>query len=352
MVNPNFGREKHVEVARFLSPLRGFAADEHEIECRRDAFTGVECRINVARSKRVKQAEDTEEELVELVKRTRDECFFCPERLETATPKFTGFYEGRIVVGRSCAFPNLFPFGKYHAVVTFSEDHFLDLHEFAAELIADNLRASIAFIDAVHKYDESAKYPIWNWNHLPPAAASIIHPHVQVLVEERPTPFLRRLLENSRKYFEETGRNYWRTLVEEERAAGERFIGEVGSGGDAVVALASFAPLGNNEVMLIFRGASSLADLNERQIENFAECLVRVLRCYKESGVNSFNVTTFSGSVGGGEDAYYSLHARIISRPRFRAFYTSDTGFMERFHYEWVIETMPEDVARRMRKFF
>ncbi|WP_456486738.1 hypothetical protein [Candidatus Alkanophaga liquidiphilum] len=346
------GKEKLVRVARFLSPLRGFAADEHEIEYRRDAFTGVECRINVARSKRVKQVEEAEEEVAEMIKRTREGCFFCPERLKSATPKFTGFYEGRIVVGSSCAFPNLFPFGKYHAVVTFSEDHFLDLHEFSVKIIESNLKASIAFVNAVHKYDRSAKYPIWNWNHLPSAAASIIHPHVQVLVEERPTPFQRRLLENSRTYFEGAGRNYWAALVEEEKAVGERFIGEIGSGVDGVVALASFAPLGNNEVMLIFKGVSSLANLNERQIRNFAECLVRVLRCYKKSGVNSFNVTTFSGSINGGEEDYYSLHARIISRPRFRAFYTSDTGFMERFHYEWVIETMPEDVAERMRKFF
>jgi hypothetical protein len=46
------------------------------------------------------------------------------------------------------------------------------------------------------------------------------------------------------------------------------------------------------------------------------------------------------------------LHMRIVSRPAPRHFYTSDVGFMEGLHFERVVETLPEDVAKIMKKYF
>jgi hypothetical protein len=40
------------------------------------------------------------------------------------------------------------------------------------------------------------------------------------------------------------------------------------------------------------------------------------------------------------------------SRPRLEEYYTSDCGFMERIQLESVIESQPEDVARRLRGYF
>ena len=182
---------------------------------------------------------------------------------------------------------------------------------------------------------------------LPPSAASIVHPHVQVLVDRRPTAYQQRLLEASRDYLDQTGESFWRELVREERRLSERFIGENSS----VSVLASYAPQGNREVLIIFKEASSLADLDSGHLTDFAEAVVKLLGGYHQIGVNSFNLSTFSAPCGEKLD-HYSLHAKLISRPVFQPWYRNDTGFLERLHYEADIEMEPEQVAASLRACF
>lgn len=49
---------------------------------------------------------------------------------------------------------------------------------------------------------------------MPPSAGSIIHPHVQILVEREPLPMQSELLKKSEVYFEHNGQNYWEELTE------------------------------------------------------------------------------------------------------------------------------------------
>jgi len=175
----------------------------------------------------------------------------------------------------------------------------------------------------------------------------MIHPHVQVLVNRRPTPYQQRLLVCSRRYFGHTGSNFWKDMVEEEKRRQERYIGE----NNSLAVIASYAPQGNREVQLIFREASNLLEIGEGEMADFADCLIRLLRAYKQMGINSFNMSTFSAPLGRKLD-YYSLHAKLISRPVLQPFYRNDTGILERFHYEADIEVQPEVVAERLRAFF
>jgi len=339
---------KERSTAELLSPHR-FGRETQIVEYREDPLTGSHSRINVARAGRRKQAQRGEVDLSQVIASTKGDCFFCPPNIEQRTPKFLPQIcpQGRIERGECLIFPNLFPFAEYHAVGTLSREHFLDLDEFTPEMLLDNLMAAKEYIAAVYQVDEGARYPMWVWNHLPPSAASIIHPHVQILVDRVPAPQLRKLVEKSKGYFAQHGSNYWRDLIEQEKRLGHRYIGEQGS----VTVVASYAPRGNAEVELILKDIGNLADLNEKQARDFAACIVKILRCYKGMGVNSFNLVTFSTPVGENPD-YYWLNARIISRPVFQPFYTSDAGFMERFYDVWVIETLPEDIARQMRPVF
>ncbi len=49
--------EKNTEKVRFHSPLKGFEMDEQDIEYRKDELTGKWSRVNIQRSKRVKQGQ-------------------------------------------------------------------------------------------------------------------------------------------------------------------------------------------------------------------------------------------------------------------------------------------------------
>jgi UDPglucose--hexose-1-phosphate uridylyltransferase len=315
------------------------------VEYRFDPLTGEQCRINPERAKRLKQSGGGAG-LREIVPMTRERCPFCSERLERETPVFPGDTgpQGRVKLGETSIFPNLNPVGENNAVAVISRAHFLDLDEFSSLMLQDNLTACSNYIFSVHEKDEEAVWPVWLWNYMPPSAGSIIHPHSQVLVEREPLPVQARILQESREYYEQNGRNYWDELAERERELGERFI----YGNDSLSVIASFAPRGFNEIQFIFRELSSLVGLGEKEIANFVDCLIRALNGYKKLGIGSFNLLSFSGPVDERLD-YYRLSAKLISRPYPCGIYTNDAGPFEKLADTRVIDTLPEMVAGQLR---
>jgi len=314
-----------------------------------DPLTGSTCIINYKRAERAKQAQICASVSSDVIEETKKDCFFCPEQIRDKTSKFTSNIhpEGRIERGECIVFPNLFPFAEHHAVATFNTEHFLDINQFNSEMIVDNMMACQEWMLSVHNSNSEALYPIYMWNHMPPSGASIVHPHVQALVREASTTAQKQILSKSKEYFESKGQNYWKELIETEKEIGERFILE----NDSLAVIASYAPRGFREMQFIFKEASNFTDLNTKQISDFAAAIEKVLQGYKKMGVGSFNLITFSGPMEKKLD-HYSLNVKIISRPFPQGVYTNDTGTFERLQDEWVIEFLPEDVARGMQGFF
>ena len=241
----------------------------------------------------------------------------------------------------------MYPLAAHHAAATLCNEHFLDLDQISARMVGDSLAAAREFLGLVRRHDPDARYPMFHWNHLSPSAASIVHPHVQVLADLRPTSYQETLLAAGRDYHRRTRRQFWMDLVDEERRRGERYIGENG----AVAAVASFSPQGNREVQIIFRRAANLADLEDSDIAGFAGAITRLLAAYKQAGVNSFNLSSFSAPMGEGPE-HYALHAKLISRPVLQPFYRNDTGILERLHHEADIDVMPEAFAAAARRLW
>lgn len=249
--------------------------------------------------------------------------------------------------GDACIFPNLNPFSRYHAVATLSPEHFLAIDQFEETLLINNLTMSRDYFLTVFRHDSGARYPVYLWNYLPPSAGSIIHPHVQLMVEHVPLPELRRIISKSSTYFRRRGTNYWDALLKAEKSCGERYIGEM----RGISIIASYAPRGFREVTLVVNGVSSFAGLSDVQIAPLARCLSTVLKGYKSMGVGSFNVVSYSSAMDD-ELPYFTLHFKVISRPYPRGIYTNDSGPFERFYDVWVIDTLPELVAQTLKNFF
>lgn len=320
----------------------------NRVEYRFDPLTGHQTRINPARARRLMQSAASEGDSRAWIDSTRDTCPFCRDTLFTATPCFSGAFckEGRIRSGDGFIFPNLNPFSQYHAVATLSFQHFLDLDGFDEPMIAASLKGSRDYFRSVHAYDHAARFPVYIWNYLPPSAGSIIHPHVQLMVEQEPVPELKLVLDRAKGYYEATGRNFWDDLVNAEKKAGERHIGTIGT----IRLIASFAPRGFREVTAILPGVSSFNNLDEDRVAALAVCFTRILKCYKAMGVGSFNMVSFSSAP---DEAlpYFTLHFKIVSRPYPRNVYTNDSGPFERFYDIWVIDTLPEEIAAICREF-
>ena len=331
------------EVKLYAPP--DFRLETQTIEYRFDPLTGICSRINVKRALRPIQAESGAD-IAGFIEKTRVNCPFCPENIERNTPLFLeNIWRNGRIKNECYVFPNRYPFAEHHAVATITSKHFLDLDEFTSEMITSNILACIRYITMVNEKYGEVKYPLWLWNHLPSAAASIIHPHTQVIIDRKPTLQQKLLLEKSRKYFNETGKCYWDDLIEAERD-GDRWIGE----NKSIAIVASFAPQATREIQLIFKDICSLTDIDKRRAEDLARLLSLILRFYKEEGVNSFNISTFSAGIGENLK-YYRLNVRVASRPYFRPYYTAYGGVLEIWHGECVTETLPEDVAHRLRKY-
>jgi galactose-1-phosphate uridylyltransferase len=309
----------------------------------------------MSRSQRVKQAHapsDYDETIQEIINRTREKCFFCPENLEKTTPKFPPEIapEGRLRKGNFVLLPNLFPFAEHHAVGVLSENHFLRLNEITKETLENSFAVSIDHFNRIFKLNNEMKFCSINMNYMPPAGASIVHPHTQITSDIKGSGKLLELLQKSQEYHKIHGTNYWTDLVETEAWLKERFIGTSGD----VSWLTNYAPMGKNEVLgIVTSPISHFRAFDEVLIRDFSEGLSKIFKgLWEKRHVRSINFTIYSGPIDTNLSDYFRVHIKMISRPVLRPFYTSDTAFMENFYAEPIIETAPEDVASDLRSMW
>jgi len=107
--------------------------------------------------------------------------------------------EGRIVNGDTVIFPNLNPFGDNHAVATFCKESYLPIESFTKRMFVDCLVVVQEYSRAILK-EKNESFVTLVWNYMPPSAGSLIHPHVQILIEKTPMPELKAQLKATELY--------------------------------------------------------------------------------------------------------------------------------------------------------
>lgn len=295
-----------------------------EVEYRAEHISGIRCRISPERINRRLDAAYTPPA-------QKAPCPFCPGSLEEMTPCFPDGH--RIRIGESVTFPNLFPYAEHHSVTVITRDH--QVGEFGQGQLRDALCGQLISLLPFKGY------PSLNWNYLPSAGASIAHPHMQGIVDPRPSALAMRYIRGSHRYLRRKGRSYREDLVDRECREG-RFLF-----GDEISWLAQAVPLGEREVRAILP-VSCMPEF-EPYLDTFAEGLVAVLAMYRSLGTHAFNMSIFFDRPGAsrGFSAFCSIISRINPNPSS----LSDTAFMERLHQEPVILTLPEDLAAYYRKW-
>ncbi|NHJ46428.1 MAG: hypothetical protein FK733_01450 [Asgard group archaeon] len=358
----NIAFEKEIAFARIKSPLQNFETIEQKIEYRKDPLTNHWSRINRLRSDRVKQAsspsEDFETNLQEVVQNSSKKCFFCPENVLKSTPKFPEELNigDRISIDDFSLFPNLFVFSEFHAVGTLGQNHFTKINEFKESTWNNALLGSIKYFKAVHKFNTKVKYPSINLNFLPPSASSIIHPHIQIIQDSRPTKRTSLLIKKSKKYTKsmkgmaETHGNYWLDIIESERNLKERFISE----NDFMAWMASYSPLGKDELLGIIKiPKTDITTFTEQEISLLANEIVKALKAlYNGRGATSVNMACYFGPIAEDISDHFRINLRLVSRPTLTPNYTGDIGFMELLHTEPIAAATPEDIASTVKQFF
>lgn len=293
------------------------------IQYRKESLTGIRCRISPARIER-------EINTPPISSYPDLNCPFCPDAIETATPTFT---DGkRLRCGESVTFPNLYPYAEDHVVTVITPDHSTDR--------LDNRTLADALSGTAKALAQSSGYVSINWNNLPSAGASIVHPHLQGMADRQPTRLIDLYISGGRRYLAKNSRIYWDDLMEQERSS-DRYLFE-----DEIFWSASPVPLGEREIRGILP-ISTLADLDP-YIEPLADGLLKFIAFYRHHGTHAFNVSIYfdaKGTEGHGHRAFCSLIARLNPN----SLSMCDSAFMERLHQEPVILTLPEKLGNMFR---
>jgi UDPglucose--hexose-1-phosphate uridylyltransferase len=303
--------------------VREVVTSRGTLQYREEHFTGLRCRISPDRLKR--QIDQTL-----YLPPNADGCPFCRDTVFSVTPTFPN--GSRLIRGESVTFPNLFPFGEGHVVTVITCEH--TVAQFSCQQIADALHSQV---DAL----QFAKgYASINWNFLPSAGASLVHPHMQGLSDSRPSHIVDCYITASEKYRREQGRNYWDAVAEQEKSSDRYLFGE------EMLWFAHAVPVGEREV----RGLLPISTIDEMEnyVDLAAEGILEIISLYRKLGTYAFNMSLFFDKKGNkhGFRTFCSMISRINPNPSS----TSDSAFMERLHLEPVILTLPEDIGTFYKK--
>jgi UDPglucose--hexose-1-phosphate uridylyltransferase len=321
--------------AEILDPRRGFERVRLPVEIRHDPLTGRTSRLLPPGSLPPAAPVD----VAALAVRTRQGCPFCPELIETATPRFPPGVcpGGRIRRGEAMLFPNLVPYAKWSSVSVYSPArHAIPLAELDAAALADNLRVQVAFLRAVAAHDPDAAWFSVNANQAPPSGSSIFHPHLQGSANPLPTTVQRALgaVEPA----------LYRAYREQERQ-GPRLLGSTGT----VDWIASFAPGGQAEVLALAEEGPPLSELGDALVDELSAGAAALLGLYAELGYGSFNLALY-GLPPGRRDL--PLVLRLVARSTIGPLERADVMWSELLHGEAVVDLAPEALAERGRARF
>jgi UDPglucose--hexose-1-phosphate uridylyltransferase len=332
----------------FHSPLEGMALVRQQVLRRRDPLLGHWAAwASGLAGKGAFFFHPTDRELIErLAADTQPRCFFCPERVEQSTPRFPEHLVpgGALRRGECFLFPNLFPVAPVHAVVAMGHAHYRPLDDFPVALLADALGVAVELVRAYHRGDPAARWFTLNGNYLPPAGASLVHPHLQILGGQHPYTAVERLELACARWKAEHGQPFFDALLAHEECAGDRWIGRVGP----ACWLTAWAPQGANEVLAVLPGYAGLDSLDDPAIQGLATGLSRVLAGYNRLGFSTYNLSLQAGPCGDASPGFPPV-LRIIVRQNMAENYRTDGYFLQRQLGEELMLMLPEELATELR---
>ena len=335
---------------KILNPFKNFAEESHLVEVRRDPLLGDTSVYNPFLKDKAKSFfGECDAELVrKLVEGSAKNCIFCGESVGKITAQYPPdvIPDGRIRVGEAILFANLYAAGKYHPVISLSRAHFLKLSEFIPELIGNGLIAAQKFLNLVYVHDPSALYAVVSANYLFPAGASLVHPHLQMLVTPIAYSYHERLIDASLAYNQKNNSSYYSDLIEEEKKNCSRYIAQTG-GWNWVTA---FSPMGINEVIAVHERECDLGLLSEADLSDLSGGISRVLAFYESLGHLSFNFSLFSVRKSPKEGFHCLL--KIITRPNLYPNYRNDDYFLQKMLHSELIINPPEELAQKVKAYF
>ena len=314
-------------------------------EIRKDPLTGRSARIC-----HFMKLDWPKPDFEKMVAGTEKVCPFCPGKVMQITPSFPEAVlpEGRLMSDDMILFPNIAPYDSLGAVATLGARHFIPMTQIDADRIVKGLSLSMAFFRRVEAIGHSESvYHLINWNYMPPAGSSLIHPHLQVFATSSPPNILREELAASKDYLAAKKSNFWEDFVAFEKKSDQRYLGTTGR----TDWLCAYAPMGvAGDVLAITRGVRATLELTDDDLNDIATGLVKVMAAYDAMGIYSFNMNFFAGRTG---DDHYRFHLLFSPRTFFnQALGATDIGALRNLYNETLCMAFPEEITGMIRPYF
>ncbi len=277
-------------------------------------------------------------------------CPFCADKVLTVTPCFPKelIPEGRMQKDDMVIFPNIAPYDSIGAVATFGSRHYIPMTAFQPEHLASAFGFALDFFRRIEStgHPESV-YHMINWNYMPPAGSSLIHPHLQVFSTSSAPNLMRQELEASKNYLDLHRSNFWDDLVVAERQFNERYLGKIGRSHW----ITAFAPMGvAGDVLAVIEEARCTLDLNGQDLLDLGTGLVKVITEYDKMGIYSFNMNFFTGTK---TDGHFRFHLLFSPRTFFsQKLGTPDVGALRNLFNETLCMAYPEEINKSLKKGF
>lgn len=334
--------KKEIVITHIHNPKEGFKLTPVNCEIRYDPLTGQLSRIFPS-----KKLNFFDPLLGKMAQDSKSGCPFCPENMEMATPRFPEYLipTGRLTEGNAWVIPNLSAYESYNGVVIMSPEHYTGMEKISAPMLSQSLGASLKFLRTIGRKDPgTARYGSVNWNYMPCAGGSLVHPHLQVITGRNPSNYVHSIVSSGNEYHEKNRSVFWSDLVEAE-AEGERYLGRTGG----IVWISTFAPRGLADVTAIIPDKRTPSDFNERDIMNLVSGLLKVIGYYHQAGIPGFNMALYLARE---EDQGFWATLRTIGRFTTDPLAGSDVSYMQTLLGDPWSFHLPEETARELKGRF
>ena len=335
--------KKDIVKSSFCDPRMDFQISHHLSEIRYDPLTSQLSRIFPSKAFMLPRHDWTPAANQSLAR----PCPFCAENLENSTPRFPEEFipTGRVRVGQAVVVPNISVYESYNGVVVMAPEHYVSMRDMTSGMIGQSLEAAVEFLKrAAGKDPDNARYGTVNWNYMPHAGGSVIHPHLQVIAGRNPSSYAGLIIRECERYYRSNNSVFWADLLEAE-SGGPRYLGKTGS----VVWLATFAPRGLADVTAVLPEKASVRDIGEEDIKDIASGVLRVVRYYDSVNIPAFNMALYFARR---EDQGFWVTLRMIARFSVGPLSASDFSYMQALLGDpWTFQ-LPEEMAPELRRYF
>lgn len=325
---------KLLKTSRFLDPAQGYAEVRRYSEVRYDPLTGNSCRILDFPIREIQKSD-----LTSIIESSRQMCPFCPEFVEQVTPKFHPDLANkeRYSRGQALCVPNSFPYDENGAVAIMTRDHYMGLVDFTPGVMVDAFDCCFQYLSDVNIKQTDMIYQSVNWNYMPQAGGSIIHPHLQIAASSSPTNYYTSTTSALFRYKEEHGSDFWDDYIAEERGRAERLI----ASSDYITWIVAFAPMGVFDILGVLNSVRSPEEIRGDILNDLVTGILNVMKYIDSLNMISLNLSLYFLR----DNNLFKPHIRICPRVSIPPFDTSQINYMGMLHRETLTIMKPEDIC-------